>query len=130
MKEDANLAISDGDRLSTGDELDGMCEYFLSQYVLDAFFSVSRGKLFGPDSGIREGIGCEVGELESWISDNGASRHMTSSQPISSLIPESGSNNLPPETEKKASRTYCDWRYSHMPILPYLMGTDCPQEMS
>ena len=27
VKEDANLAISDGDRLSIGDELDGMCEY-------------------------------------------------------------------------------------------------------
>ena len=36
--------------------------------------------MFDPDSGIREGIGCEVGELESWISDDGASRHMTSSQ--------------------------------------------------
>ena len=79
MKEDANLAISDGDRLSTGDELDGMCEYLPSQYVLDAFFSVSGCKLFDTDSGIREGIGCEVGELESWISDDGASRHMTSS---------------------------------------------------
>ena len=77
VKEDANLAISDGDRLSTGDELDGMCEYLPSQYVLDAFFSVSRGKLFDLDSGIREGIGCEVGELTSWISDDGASRHMT-----------------------------------------------------
>ena len=80
VKEDANLAISGGDRLSTGDELDGMFEYLQSQYVLDAFFSVSGGKLFGPDSGIREGIGCEVGKLESWISDDGASRHMTSSQ--------------------------------------------------
>ena len=79
MKEDANLAISGGDRLSTGDELDGMCEYLQSQYVLDAFFSVSGGKLFDPDAGIREGIGCEVGELESWISDDGASRHMPSS---------------------------------------------------
>ena len=27
VKEDANLAISGGDRLSTGDALDGMCEY-------------------------------------------------------------------------------------------------------
>ena len=35
--------------------------------------------MFDPDSGIKEGIGCEVGELESWISDDGASRHMTSS---------------------------------------------------
>ena len=65
MKEDANLAISDGDGLSTEEELDGMCEYLQSQYVLDAFFSVSGGKLFDPDSGRREGIGCEVGELES-----------------------------------------------------------------
>ena len=79
VKEDANLAISDGDRLSTGDDLDGMCEYLPSQYVLDAFFSVSGGKLFDPDSGIREGIGREVGELESWISDDSASRLMTSS---------------------------------------------------
>ena len=71
VKEDANLAISDGDRLSTGDGLDGMCEYLQLQYVLDVFFSVSGGKLFGPDSGIRERIGCEVGELESWISDDG-----------------------------------------------------------
>ena len=79
MTEDDNLAISDGDRLPSGDELDGMCEYLQSQYVLDAFFSVSGGKLFDPDSGISESIGCEVGELESWISDGGASRHMTSS---------------------------------------------------
>ena len=56
-----------------------MCEYLQSQYVLDAFFSVFSGKLFDPDSGIREGIGCEVGELESLILDDGASRHMTSS---------------------------------------------------
>ena len=63
MKEDTNLAISDGDRLSTGDELDCICECLQSQYVLDAFFSVSGGKLFDPDSEIREGIGCEVREL-------------------------------------------------------------------
>ena len=31
------------------------------------------------DSGTAEGIGCEVGESESLISDDGASRHMTSS---------------------------------------------------
>ena len=31
VKEDANLAISDRDRLSTGDELDGMCEYLPSR---------------------------------------------------------------------------------------------------
>ena len=43
VKEDANLSISDGDRLSTRYELDGMCEYLQSQYVLDAFFSVSEG---------------------------------------------------------------------------------------
>ena len=77
VKEDANLAISDGDRLSTGYELDSMREYLQSQYVLDAFFSVSGGKLFDPDSGIREGIGCEVRLLESWISDDGASCHST-----------------------------------------------------
>ena len=61
MKEDANLAISEGDRLSSEDELDGMCEYVQSEYVLDAFFSVSGGKLFDSDSEIREGIDCEVG---------------------------------------------------------------------
>ena len=82
VKEDANIAISDGDRLSTGDKLDGMCEYLPLQYVLDALFYVSGGKLFDPDSGIRKGIGCEVGELESWISDDGASRHMTSSHEL------------------------------------------------
>ena len=35
--------------------------------------------MFDPDPGISEGIGCEVGELESWTLDDGASRHMTSS---------------------------------------------------
>ncbi|CAM9418465.1 unnamed protein product, partial [Ascophyllum nodosum] len=75
---DANLAIFDGDRLTTGDGLEGMCGYLPSQYVLDACFSVSRGKLFDSNSGMREEIGCEVGELESWISDDGTSRHMTS----------------------------------------------------
>ena len=60
MKEDANLAISDGDRLSSGDKLDGMCEYLQSEFVLDAFFSVSGGKLFDSDLQIREGIGYEV----------------------------------------------------------------------
>ena len=82
MQEDANLAISDGDILSTGDNQYGMCECLSSQYVLDAFFSVSGSKLFDPDSGIREGIGCEVKELESWISDDGTSRHMTSSHEL------------------------------------------------
>ena len=56
-----------------------LCEYLPSQHVLDAFFSVSRGKLFDPDLEKWEGISCEVGELESWISDDGASRRMTSS---------------------------------------------------
>ena len=56
-----------------------MCEYLQLQYVLDAFFSVSGGKLFDTDSGIRDGTGCEVGELESWSLDDGAWRHMTSS---------------------------------------------------
>ena len=104
MKEEANLAISDGDRLSTGDELDGMCEYLPSQYVLDAFFSVSGGKLFDPDSGIREGIGCEVGELESWISDDGASRRMTSTHDLmvnyrecSRIVRTAGGDVLPIE---------------------------------
>ena len=78
-KENANLSISDDDRLSSGDELDGMCEYLQAQYILDALFFISGGKLFEPDSRIREGIGCEIGELESWSLDDGALRHMTSS---------------------------------------------------
>ena len=57
-----------------------MCKYLQSEFVLDAFFSVSGDKLFNSDSQVREGIGCEVGELKSWISNDGASRHMTSSQ--------------------------------------------------
>ena len=104
MKEDANLAISDGHRLSTGDELDGMCEYLPSQYVLDVFFSVSGGTLLDPDSGIRERIGCEVGELESWISDDDASRHMTSSHDLmtnylefSGIVRTAGGDVLPIE---------------------------------
>ena len=104
MKKNANLAISDGDRLSTGDELDGMCECLPSQYLLDAFFSVSGGKLFDPDSGTREGIGYEVGELESWISDDGASRHMTSSHDLmtnyrecSGIVRTAGGDVLPIE---------------------------------
>ena len=88
VKEDANLAISDGDRLSTGDELDGMCEYLPSQYVLDDFFSVSGGKSFDSNSGIKEGIGCEVEELESWISDDGASLYMTSSHDSMTNYPD------------------------------------------
>ena len=56
-----------------------MCEWLQSEFVLGAFVSVSGDKLFDPNSGTREGIGCEVRELESWISDEGASRHMTSS---------------------------------------------------
>ena len=65
MKEDNSLIIYDGDRLSSGDELDGICEYLQPQYVLNAFFSSSGGKLFDPDSGIWNGMGCEVGKLES-----------------------------------------------------------------
>ena len=65
MKEDANLAISDGDRLSRRDELDGMCEYLQSEYFPNVFFCISGGKLLGPHySEIREGIGCELGDLE------------------------------------------------------------------
>ena len=79
MKKDANLAVSGGDRQSSGDELDDMCEHLQSQYVLDPFFSVSGGKLFDLDSGIREGIKCEVGESESRISNDDASRYRTSS---------------------------------------------------
>ena len=104
VKEDANLAIYDGDRLSTGDELDGMCEYLQSQYVLDAFLFVPGGKLFDPDSGIREGADCEVGELESWISDDSASRHMTSAhdsmtnyRECSGIVRTAGGDVLPIE---------------------------------
>ena len=58
MKENVNLAISDGDRLSSKDELDGMCKYLQPECVLDGFFSVFGGKLFYPDSEIREEIDC------------------------------------------------------------------------
>ena len=82
-----------------------MCEYLQSQYVLDAFFSVFKGKLFDPDSGIREGIGCEVRELESWILDDGASRHMTSShdsmtncRECSGIVRTAGGDVLPIES--------------------------------
>ena len=102
MKEDANLAISDGDRLSSGDELDDMCKYLQSEFVLDAFFSVSGDKLFNSDSQVREGISCEVGELKSWISNDGASRHMTSSQDLmtnyhecSGMVSTAGGDVLP-----------------------------------
>ena len=104
MKEDANFAISDEDRLSTGDELDGMCEYLSSQYVLHAFFSVSGGKLLDLDSAIRKGAGSEVEELELWISDDGASRHMTSSHELmtnycecSEIVRTAGGDVLPIE---------------------------------
>ena len=46
------------------------------------FLRLSGGKLFDPDSAIREGIGSEVEELELWVSDDGASRHMTSSHEL------------------------------------------------
>ena len=52
------------------------------------------------------------------------------SQPSSSLIPETGSNNLPPETEKKASRTYCDERYSHMPSSSSPVESLSPSDMA
>ena len=90
--------------LSTGDKLDGMCEYLQSQYFLHAFFSVSECKLFDTDSGIGEGIGCEVGELESAISDDGALRHMTSSHDLmtnyrecSGIVRTAGGDVLPIE---------------------------------
>ena len=40
-----------------------MCKYLQPEYVLNASFFVSGGKLFDSDSEIREGIVCEVGEL-------------------------------------------------------------------
>ena len=58
--------------------------------------------MFDPDSGAREGIGCEFGELESWISDDGASRHMTSShhsitnhRECSAIVRTAGGDVLP-----------------------------------
>ena len=58
--------------------------------------------MFDPDSGAREGIGCEFGELESWISDDGASRHMTSShdsitnhRECSAIVKTAGGDALP-----------------------------------
>ena len=60
--------------------------------------------MFDPNSGIREGISCEVGELESWISDDGVSRHMTSShdsminyRECSGIIRTAGGDVLPIE---------------------------------
>ena len=50
------------------------------------------------------GIGCEVGELESWISDDGTSRHMTSSHDLmtnyhdySGIVRTAGGDELPIE---------------------------------
>ena len=112
-KEDANLAISDGGRLSTGDELDGICEYLPSQYVLDAFLSVSGGKLFDPGLGIWDEIGCEVGELESWISADGALRRMTLSHHLmtnyrecSGIVRTAGGNILPIEVLETFSSAF------------------------
>lgn len=82
MKEDANLTISDDDRRSARDGLDGMCEYPQSEYVLDAFFSVFGGKFFYPDLKIRERMGREVGELGPCISDDGVLYHRISSHDI------------------------------------------------
>ena len=63
------------------------------------------GRLFDPDSGISEPIGCEVGELESWILDDGASRHMTSShdsmtncRECSGIVRTAGGDVLPIES--------------------------------
>ena len=60
--------------------------------------------MFDSDSGTWEGIGCEVGELESWISDDGASRHMTSSNDLmtncrecSGIVRTAGGDVLPIE---------------------------------
>lgn len=48
VNEAANPAISD-DAVMSSDKLDGICEYIEAEYVLDALFIVSEGKLFGPD---------------------------------------------------------------------------------
>ena len=45
VEEDANLALSGGDQLSSENQLDGICEYTQSEYVLDTSFSVSVGEL-------------------------------------------------------------------------------------
>ena len=58
VEEDANLAISEGDQLAPGDQLGGICEYANSEYILDAFFSVSTGEC-DVDSGISKGLDCE-----------------------------------------------------------------------
>ena len=63
-KEDANLAISDQAGLAADAE---------------AFVSVSQGGRefrFGC-SGETEGLDCEIGEIETWIVDSAATRHMT-----------------------------------------------------
>ena len=79
-------------------------DHLQSQYFLDAFFSVSECKLFETDSGIGEGIGCEVGELESAISDDRTLRHMTSShdsmtnyRECSGIVRTAGGDVLPIE---------------------------------
>lgn len=53
VREDENLAITDGGQLFLEHYLDGICEYAQSGYVLDAF-PVSTGE-FDLDSGTRLG---------------------------------------------------------------------------
>ena len=62
-KEDANLAISD----QVGLVADA-----------DAFVSISQGEREFPFgcSGGTEGLDCEIGEIETWIVDSAATRHM------------------------------------------------------
>ena len=63
-QEDANLAISDQAGLVAD---------------ADAFVSVSQGErefCFGCSGGT-EGLDCEIGEIETWIVDSAATRHMT-----------------------------------------------------
>lgn len=59
-----------------GGRPDGICKYAQSKFILDTFVFVSKGE-FDEDSRISEGFDCQVGELESWISDYSTSRQMT-----------------------------------------------------
>lgn len=67
VEEDGNLALSEGDQRTLGDQFDAIFEYADFEYILDAFFSFSMGKC-DEDSGITEGLDCQVGVLERWIS--------------------------------------------------------------
>lgn len=44
-EKDENLAISEGDQRAPGDQFKGICDYTHSEYILDAFISVSTGSM-------------------------------------------------------------------------------------